>query len=431
MTSETLIPGSTPPAARVHVSYTYRDHEGKEKEAKAKLYLPDVIHAPESARYPLFLAAGYELAEGAEQEYLRRGWLVASPRELETNPLIRTTSPDVALLHLARSLPWIDDTRVVIGGGSAGGWMTLMLAAETFPLAGAAPDVPPVNWGYNGAYFFKQLERAGPSGGNAARVPALFGVGTMLKPCLNVYGDKFDDTTWFADSPLAHVPSITCPVSVYFSTADVLVPINQVGARWVQPFDSAQFPQGFTMDPDRLMASREGRVRLMDVLPAEAFEVVNLAVPDGTSLHNVRENAGKPTTCELPVSADKLWSIAIIDEGSPVPGIDHRKYDLMPTRNTFWERVVTGKIDVGQLTATKLERMMDRYAGKEWLPSRLKHLDFPASEREDVVRGLRTYVGAAPANRRRFADLYARLPAERRVLEPEILRVLQAGEASR
>ena len=151
VTSETLIPGSTPAAARVHVSYTYRDHEGKEKEAKAKLYLPDVIHAPESARYPLFFAAGYELADGAEQEYLTRGWLVASPRELETNPLIRTTNPDVALLHLARSLPWVDDARVVIGGGSAGGWMTLMLAAETFPLAGAAPDVPPVNWGYNGA----------------------------------------------------------------------------------------------------------------------------------------------------------------------------------------------------------------------------------------------------------------------------------------
>ena len=38
---------------------------------------------------------------------------------------------------------------------------------------------------------------------------------------------------------------------------------------------------------------------------------------------------------------------------------------------------------------------MDRYAGKEWLPSHLKHLDFPARERADVIRGLRTYVGRA------------------------------------
>ena len=28
---------------------------------------------------------------------------------------------------------------------------------------------------------------------------------------------------------------------------------------------------------------------------------------------------------------------------------------------------------------------MDRYAGKEWLPSRLKHLDLPESERADVL----------------------------------------------
>ena len=113
------------------------------------------------------------------------------------------------------------------------------------------------------------------------------------------------------------------------------------------------------------------------------------------------------------MSADKLWSIGIIDEGPPVPGIDHRKYNLMPTRNAFLERVVTGKIAPDQLTATKLERLMDRYAGKEWLPSRLKHLDFPERERADVLRGLRTYALASPANARRFADLYASLPVGR------------------
>ena len=134
-------------------------------------------------------------------------------------------------------------------------------------------------------------------------------------PAWRVYGANYDDPTWFADSPIAQVPTITCPVSVYFSTADVLVPINQVGARWVQPFEKSQFPDGFTMDPEKLMASREGRLRLVDVLPEAAYEVFNLAVPEGTSRHNVPGGPGHPTTCELPVSADKLWSIGIIDEG--------------------------------------------------------------------------------------------------------------------
>ena len=59
-----------------------------------------------------------------------------------------------------------------------------------------------------------------------------------------MYGGEYDDPTWFADSPIAQVPTITCPVSVYWSTADMLVPINQVGNAWVQPFDKSKFPKG-------------------------------------------------------------------------------------------------------------------------------------------------------------------------------------------
>jgi hypothetical protein len=422
-TGDAWVPGS-PPAAKVLVSFTYRDPAGREKEAKAKVFVPESAKAGSTARRPLFFAAGYELPDGAEHEYLRRGWVVVSPRELETNPLIRTTNPDVALLHLARALPWVDDARVVIGGGSAGGWMTLMLASETFPLSGAAPDVPPLNWGYNAAYFFKQLEKTGPA--TAAKVPAHFVVGTMLKPCVPLYGASFDDRSWFADSPLAVIPTITCPVSVYFSTADVLVPIDQLGEKWVQPLDRL-FPEGFTMDPQKLVNSRQARTRLVDVLPETDREIFAIAVPSGTPRHNFMSASGRSVSVELPVSADKPWSIAVIDEGPPIPTIDHRKYDLNPTRNGFWDRVLAQGIAPAQLTLTKLERLMDRYAGKEWLGSNLLHLDFADRERADVVRGLRTYVRASTANAHRFTELYARLASARQVLDAALLRSLEVG----
>ena len=70
---------------------------------------------------------------------------------------------------------------------------------------------------------------------------------------------------------------------------------------------------------------------------------------------------------------------------------------------------------------------MDRYAGKEWLPSRLKHLDDAESERADVVRGLKTYVAGGDENRRRFAELYGKLPAERRMLDAGVLKELTGG----
>src|SRR4029079_1773151 len=196
------------------------------------VYLPGAVR--DGAKLPLYFAAGYEMDDTGASALLRRGFAVVTPRALEANPLIRTASPDVVLLHVARSLPVVDDAHVVIGGGSAGGYMTLMLAAETFPLAAAAPDVPPVNWGYNAAYFFKQKDvLAPPRGTTASRVPVLHAVGSMLAAATRVYGDDFGDATWFAHSPVAHVPTITCPVQVNWSTADVLVPIDQVGAKWV------------------------------------------------------------------------------------------------------------------------------------------------------------------------------------------------------
>ncbi|MGH9847971.1 MAG: hypothetical protein ACREEM_55500 [Blastocatellia bacterium] len=91
-------------------------------------------------------------------------------------------------------------------------------------------------------------------------------------------------------------------------------------------------------------------------------------------------------------------------------------------------QTVTGRIPPHQLTATKLERLMDRYAGREWLPTPLKRLDEPDSEKADVLRGLRTYVTSSPENARTFAELYAKLPADSQALPPKIVKKLSQGK---
>jgi hypothetical protein len=201
------------------------------------------------------------------------------------------------------------------------------------------------------------------------------------------------------------VSTITCPVQVDWTTADVLVPMDQVSARYVQPFDAKAFPKGFTMDPLKLTDTKHGHTRLFDVLPESEYEVF---------VRKVNKDS-KPE--ELPTSAAKRWSITILDEGPPEPNVGHTKYPVPHPRTKFLDAAKTAKIPADQLTPTKLERLMDRYAGKEWLPSPLKHLDDPASEKADVLRGLRTYVSASPENAKTFAELYANLPKERQVLE--------------
>ena len=117
----------------------------------------------------------------------------------------------------------------------------------------------------------------------------------------------------------------------------------------------------------------------------------------------------------------KRWSITILDEGAPEPQLGHVKHTVPWSRNNFIVQFATGKIPAAQLTLVKLQRLMDRYAGKEWLPTRLKHLDLPDSERADVIRGLKLYVAADAANAARFTELYEELSADRKVLEPEVL----------
>ena len=226
-------------------------------------------------KVPLVYSAGYELDDLSAAGWVEKGYAVATPAGLDRIPLARTPNADVALLHAVRALPFVDDARVVIVGGSAGGWMAFMLAAETFPLAGVAPDVAPVNWGYNAAYLLHQKD------GLWAKVPVLFGIRPAIEPCLKVYGEDVNDRTWFLHSPLAHLPTITCPVSAVWTTADMLVPMDQVGERWVRPFAASEFPTGLTMDPKVLMTGEDGRRRLTDLLPESDYEVFVVPMPAG------------------------------------------------------------------------------------------------------------------------------------------------------
>jgi Acetyl xylan esterase (AXE1) len=415
-----LLPSSPQPVARVFVEYKYRNPKGEEAVGKAKLYLPASAQLG-TEKFWLYYSAGYELDDGSALGQASRGAVVVTPRELEANPLVRTINPDAALLHIARSLPFVDDARVVVAGGSAGGYATLMLAAETFPVAGAAPDVPPINWGYNAAFFLqkeRQPAAAAATDPNAPKVPFFDVIVPIVKQALGVYGNDTDGPAYFANSPLAHLPTITCPVSVYWTTADMLVPIDQVGSQWIRPLDVSTFPAGFTMDREKLASSAEGRKRLTDLLPEREYELFLI------SEETVKRQLADSTLSKMPVDLDdnpaRQWSITILDEGAPTPLVGHTKYPVARTHRAFLDRVTASKISPDQLTPAKLERLMDRYAGREWLPAGLVHLDDAESERADVIRGLTTYVAAGAENARMFAELYTKLPPARQVLPKEI-----------
>ena len=99
-----MVAGANPPRARAMVSFTHHDPHGVEREAKAKLWLPDSLRSNPGAKVPLYFNAGYELPDGGEQSFVNRGWMVASPRDLPSNPLSRTANADAAFLHIVRGI---------------------------------------------------------------------------------------------------------------------------------------------------------------------------------------------------------------------------------------------------------------------------------------------------------------------------------------
>jgi hypothetical protein len=383
--------------------FDYRDVRGHTLTGRGKFYLPAT-----PGPHPLLFAAGYEIApDDLALHEVRNGWLVVNPVSPDPeqvwpgdNPLGRSINLDVALLHIARSLPQVDDARVVLGGGSAGGWMALMLAAESFPLAGVGVQVAPLNWGYNAAYSLRN---------NALGVPALQGAATLAEWGVQMYGPDTASDVWWQHSPVAHVARITTPVHIAYTTADVLVPVDQVAARLAKPPQPGGMPAGYATDPGTIGSGRL-TVRLADVVPDAEIQV--LPLPAGAVRLDEADRDEEPTSVVLP-AGHRRWSIYVLDEGPPDRAVGHVKHSIAFDRTAFMQRVRDGALDPRQATIAKLEVLAARYEGREWIDGPVPHLDLPEAERYDVERAMRTFRqlrGGAEALRGLPDDLVNRLP---------------------
>lgn len=409
---------------------TYPDLQGRPVTGQAKLFLPSRLLEEPAARLPLLHIAGYELDRGGGEGFLAQGIIVSTPHGEPLNPLVRGENLDVAILHRMRAQPWVDEARVQIAGGSAGGYMALLLAAETFPVGGCAADVPPVNLAYNIAYFHhnQALAAAQPEGQDHLNMPVLNAVCPLGEQMASLYGTDYESDAWLAISPICWLDEVTCPTLVTCSTADLLVPINQFGEELGRPFDPALFPPGFEMARERLLGRSASRRTLLDVLPEEKREVFTIPVPaaaprlgwDGTA------GPGPAVTLEVPFSREKPFTLAVLDEGPPEPQCAHTKHAVVASKEEFLRQCLESSAAPSQLSGPKLARLMRRYLQREAHPAMVfpaqapapfvaNRLDFPELERADVLRGLRTFA-ADPACARQLLEVYRALPAELQAL---------------
>jgi hypothetical protein len=422
----------------VTLRFTAEDLRGGRYEARAKLFLPADLAVGRVEPAPVWFNCGYELPEAFVPVQVRRGRVVVTPCDPVGdevfpfhNPLCRGPNTDYVLAHLVRGLSFVDPARIVFSGGSAGGYAALLVAAEAFPVAAAVPNVPVVNLTYEGAYFLYNGPRiaADPPPGH----PVMGVLMTMFQEFIDRgwavgYGTDVTAPGWFEHSPIAHLDRITGPVAACFSTADFLVPIEQVGAS-VAAAPLANLPEGVVMAASELTSDPRAQLRLLDLL-GDAADVHVVPVPDDApvmSMDQVDFTMATPQP-SLPVEASaaagKQWLVTVVDEGPTVFGIGHTRHALRPDFEPFVQHALRIGIGVDQLTATKLAQLIDRWSGSEWLAPGFHHLDRPEAERADVERGLRRYCAVSSAHAERFTQLYADLPARRRVLPDALVRDL-------
>jgi hypothetical protein len=403
------------------VPFRWRDGRGTWRDATGLLFLPPAGHA---GPRPLVYYAGYE----ATPE-LVAGWRIAGAAVVATRtpgegeswphwaPIPRGPEMDLALLRTVRADPRVDDAHVVVTGASAGGYMTMMVTAATFPLNGSFPVVPPIDLSYNMACFFHDPAITKPRG-DGQTVMAHTGEANMQamgRAVLEHHG-PIEGARVRAYSPIAHLERITCPVVSWSTSADALVPIPQIGGPLAAKAIAAA-PEVYPIDPG-VVCPGLPFVSLLDALPDDEVQYEELTVPDGTARLDIAAQPTGPGAVLQAPAKTKRWLVMVIDEGGPDPDVGHFRHAVAVDTTALLAQLALSTLPAEQLTMPKLVQLADRAAGRGWLvPGDDAHASDPEvldAERRDVARGLATYAAASPEHRARLDTLVAALDAARR-----------------
>ena len=348
-----------------------------------RLYIPESSARP----MPIVYIPHYEMNEDAFElrSYLGEGWAVASPTGFENTANGLLTDDDLvynnAALYTIRHMEEFDPQRIVLVGGSAGGYTSMMLAGLQMGICANVANAPIENVYFN---FYQHFEAADKVNGRAllkvmlknagklskgtdeekmqALTEALMGiplpcagmVSGMFKPIQDNFPDKEDYDRWAALSPIGLADCYSNPFIVYHCTSDLLVPIDQTTRKYTYEKNSENMPKGFStrLDPANPGILGKALDELLDpsLTRVESFK----PVPVGETIP-VSYDAARPFN--INVSDDgPVESFSSHNNGNPQGTVDMIPYlkDMVGRTLASTELLRPGKIRL----------LLERYAGK-------------------------------------------------------------------
>lgn len=380
----------------------YLDHNGERKEVNACIYIPET-----KKPYPLVYVSHYKITPDAAElaGYLNEGWAVACQYE-EKDPNEEITrdglvSNSAVLWHL-KNRPEIDKTRIAITGGSAGGYMGMMLSI--LHLTGCCTVVRGafVNVSFNFKYYAPYTAEF--------NMPALLGMKeeecvdllTMLSKLPIPFAAVFntfrtpemeerlsDIRTAKAVSPSMLAACLSNPSLETHNTSDILVPVDQITRSFTYPHVGSDLPSDYKIHLNDFDLPEEMNKTFVEMLPKDSYtERLLPLIPEGEV-----EN--------LPFD-EKPFQLDIYDEkepqsyGSHGTGLPQGYASDIAFLKHYMEKGSASQF----LTKEKAELLLERYAGISiQLPAHEENSDIYGSGRiyqKEVEEELVAYAASHP-----------------------------------
>ena len=389
-TLQDVVPLENVEKRRIDVQYINKDGEVTSRPILA--YLPTDAQQP----MPCVYVPHYAMEENAAElhRYLAKGWAVIAPTDFDTAYNGHLTDDDLvfnnAALYTVRHMPEIDTNRIALIGGSAGGYMTLMLyslqmgnccAVATAPIANVYFNFYkyfPAAREINAPAFWNMLFSMGQAAENTADgeanedaeanpmvafvslfmdnfpLPFLAMVEDNFIPINDNFPDPEDTARWEAFSAVGLTDCFSSPLVIVHCTSDILVPVDQITREFTYPAEGETMPEGFSTRLDAAYPGKLGH-SLAEVLPEELVSTERFVSADYSG------------EMDLPYRMDALVSIDIFDDGPTQSYGSHSastsSATIVDTR--FVEDMFArGLAETEQLMPGKILLLLNRYAGR-------------------------------------------------------------------
>jgi len=412
--------------------FNFPGTHGRDLEGNGRLFIPA---RRSKERMPMLVNMHYEIDVNGASRFLSKGIAVMTPHGprsyTASNLMGHGVNHSISMARLPRRMPFVDQNRVVLFGGSAGGYHALMASSFVFPLTAVFAAVPPLNLKYNINYIVDN-DRYNRVTGDPDR-PAAPVVRAVLEiGAKTAEGGKPEKQTWEHFSPVFRTKLMTFPTVMTFVTADALVPVCQLSKGLVQEPPPGMWPEGFSFDMEEILSDPGERASLMEVLTKSDSQLRIIRTPENTpTIDRTRDQMTPDEISRIPHSPlewsrKKRFSIHVLDQGPPEPFCGHAKYHHSVDDISFFDHHFSrGILEPSILTLEKLVQLMERFKGihpelgheygeeGSWA---IKRMDHPSLERWYVAHGLEVFA-RGEGNATRLVNLYRMLPPELKVLD--------------